>query len=118
MTAGLLTLALSACPIGAPPADLAQPSEEVRRRLAERGVASGYNPRTPDTVGRAVVVGGEPYEPAVPGPAPRCVPPGMGLVYEPAYCLEKHLHGTPGQYVPQAGDLVFFVSDTVFWPLL
>jgi hypothetical protein len=41
----------------------------------------------------------------------------MGLVYEPAYCLEKHRHGTPVPYAPQAGDLVFFVSDTLFWPL-
>jgi hypothetical protein len=118
MTPGLLALILSACPVGAPPVEVVSPSEEIRRRLAERGIGSGYNPRTPDVSGRTTVVGGELPEAVVPGPVPRCVPPGVGLVYEPAYCLEKHFHGTAGPYVPQAGDLVFFVSDTLFWPAL
>jgi hypothetical protein len=118
MTPGLLALVLSAYPVGAPPLEVAAPSEEIRRRLAERSIGSGYNPRTPDTAGRATVVGGEAPDAVIAGPAPRCVPPGMGLVYEPAYCLENHLHGAPVPYVPQAGDLVFFVSDTLFWPAL
>src|SRR5439155_9928635 len=72
----------------------------------------------PDTAGRATVEGTGSADPIAVGPAPRCLPAGMGLVYEPAYCLKQHLHGTPTPYAPQAGDLVFFVSDTLFWPLL
>ncbi|HKB02369.1 MAG TPA: hypothetical protein VKD90_09120 [Gemmataceae bacterium] len=118
MTPGLLALVLSAYPVGAPPEDVTTPADEIRRRLAERGVGTGYNPRTPDVSGRTTVVGGEGPGLVVAGPVPRCVPPGTGLVYEPAYCLEKHFHGTAEPYLPQAADLVFFVSDTLLWPAL
>jgi hypothetical protein len=118
MTAGLLTLVLSAYRVAAPPGDSVAPSEECRHRLAEGAAPSGYNPRLPDVAGRATVEGTGATQPTVVGPTPRCLPPAMGLVYEPAYCLEKHPHGSPAPYYPQAGDIVFFVSDTPLWPLL
>jgi len=42
----------------------------------------------------------------------------MGLVYEPAFSMENGTHGSPAAYEPRAGDLVFFVSDTWYWPAL
>jgi len=108
MTAGLLALMLTASPVGAPPADL-PPSEEIKRRI------SAYNAIVPSPVGRASVVGGVSADSAVAGAASVS---NFGYVYEPAYCMERHLHGSPSPYEPRAGDIILMVSDTVFWPAL
>lgn len=105
MTAGLLTLLLSAAPVAAPPAEA--PPRENRS-------ATAYNPSVPPPAGHASVVGGEPASTPTAGRA--TVSGGSGYVYEPAYCLKDHLHGSPAAYEPRAGDLVFFVSDTWYWP--
>jgi hypothetical protein len=118
MTAGLLTFLLSATPVGAPPADAVSPGEEICRRLEVRSKASPYNPAVSDTRGRVTVDGVDRACQATVRLSPRYVSSIMGLVYEPAYCLKHHLHGTPVGYEPRAGDIVFFSSDGVVWPVL
>jgi hypothetical protein len=118
MTAGLLTFFLSATPIGAPPANPVSPSEEIRRCFEERTPASPYNPVGSDQRGRTTDEGIDLAGHATVGAASRRASSNMGVVYEPAYCLKRHLHGSPASYEPQAGDIVFFSSDGVFWPIL
>src|SRR5262245_2832842 len=96
MTTGLLALMLSASPVAAPPAEL-PPSEEIKRRL------SAYNAIVPTPAGHASVVGGVSADNAVAGSASVS---NFGYVYEPAYCMERHLHGSPSPYEPRAGDIV------------
>ena len=110
MTAGLLTLLLSTGPVGAPPADGTTPIPV--------GIGSSYNPINSVPAGYATVVGGEPATSngSIAGTA--SVLGSMGLVYAPAFSMENGVNGSPAAYEPRAGDLVFFVSDTWYWPLL
>jgi hypothetical protein len=109
MTASLLTLLLSAAPIVAPPGDV-PPGES-------KGRSTTYNPSVPSPAGHASVVGGQTGPVATPA-GTASVTGSFGYVYEPAFCMKKHLHGSPVPYEPRAGDIVLIVSDTVIWPIL
>jgi hypothetical protein len=97
MTAGLLTLLLSAGPVGAPPAS-------PYHTVSTPGVS---------TPGRASVTGGEAPAPVVAAP-----PAVAGYVHEPSFTIDEVPPGEPVGYEPQPGDVVLFVSDNPIWQLL
>jgi hypothetical protein len=45
-------------------------------------------------------------------------PPVCGsYLYEPCYCIDKCLHGTPTSYLPQPGDIMLRMDDSRFWAI-